>query len=101
MTAPSQSRLILALGLLFSLPIVGAAVGGIVGGLIASGMGWDRIADVLGGLLAGAAVGLVTAIMLILRGPTVWVRRIAIVGLGLSMVLLILLAWRLRSLPSS
>lgn len=100
MTAPSQGRLILALGLLFSLPIVGAAGGGIVGRLVASGMGWDRMADALGGLLAGAAVGLVTAIMLVLRGPTIWVRRIAIAGLTLSLVLLIVLAWRLRSLPA-
>jgi len=36
-----------------------------------------------------------------MRGPEVWVRRIAMIGLGLSFVMLALLAWRLRSLPSS
>lgn len=39
----------------------GAAAGGVVARLFSTGMGWDRLADVLGGLMVGAAVGLATS----------------------------------------
>ncbi|MHB1328485.1 MAG: hypothetical protein ACYC2K_09810 [Gemmatimonadales bacterium] len=101
MTTRPQGRLVLVLGLIFSLPIVGAALGGIVASVAASGMGWDRIGDVLGGLMIGGVFGLITAVVLVRRGSAVWVRRTAVLSLGLAFAVLAYLAWRLSSSPSS
>ncbi len=53
---------------LLSMPVLGAAAGSIIAPRIGGGgMGWDQIADVLGGLAVGAAAGIVTAVVLMRR----------------------------------
>ena len=67
--APGWMSWLSAALLLAALPLLGGLSGGLVVTRLigTSGMGWDQLADTLGGVLAGGALGLVAGIVGVLR----------------------------------
>lgn len=89
-----------ALGVILgvSLTLLGMAVGALIAGQVSrGGMGWDGIADALGGMLLGAPAGLLLAILLArrLRVPTL--RLVTAVTGVLAASLLLIGVLRVRS----
>lgn len=78
--------------LVLGIPILGAAAGGIVAPRIgSSGMGWDQIADALGGVMVGGVFGLAIALLVIRRisepGLARAARLVGLVVIGLLVVM--------------
>ncbi|HYJ78736.1 MAG TPA: hypothetical protein VEW03_03965 [Longimicrobiaceae bacterium] len=84
-------RLLPGIGLAASLSLVGAAAGGLVGGrlLDGSGMGWNQLANMLGGMMVGGGVGLVAGVVL---ARTLEVRTLRRVAAGSCIAALLLIA---------
>ena len=82
----ASPRLFPALILVPCLTLVGIVAGLAVGSLVASGDGWDQLADTLGGMMLGALGGLVMAIVLVARLAVEPLRRIAWIALVLAVL---------------
>jgi uncharacterized membrane protein len=62
------NRTLSSVVVLLGMPVLGAVAGAIIAPRLgSSGMGWDDLADVLGGLFIGAVAGVVAAILLARR----------------------------------
>lgn len=71
--------------LLAALLLLGVLTGGLVATRVigTSGMGWDQIADTLGGVLAGAALGLAAGVVAVLKlgsSGRLWLAGGAVIG---------------------
>ena len=84
----------LASGTLFVVAVafLGLMVGAFLGGRVfASGMGWDRLADMLGGVALGAGSGLVFSLSMVKRLSVAKRIRWSLVAVGASALVVLLL----------
>lgn len=72
------ARALAGLLLVPSMLILGVAAGGAIASLTSSGMGWDRMADALGGIMIGAVAGPLAGIVAALRAPAGRLRALTI-----------------------
>lgn len=82
----ASPRLLPGLVLVPCMTFVGFAVGGTAGSLLASGHGWDRLADALGGVMLGGVAGLALAAVLTARLGVEALRRTAWITLVLALL---------------
>ena len=82
----ASPRVLPALVLVPCVTVVGIVVGGAVGRLVATGDGWDQLADALGGAMLGALGGLALAVLLVARLGVATLRRTAWVALALALL---------------
>ena len=87
-----SSRLLPGLALVASLPLLTAVAGGIIGSTLlgGGGMGWDELADFLGGMMVGGVLGLVAAVVL---ARTLQLRTLNRVAGGTCVAALLLVIW--------
>ena len=76
---------------LLSLPLLGAVAGGAVASSLSDQVGWDQLADFIGGAMAGLAVGVVLAAVLLMRAGSR--TRLIVASIGLALTLGVVLAF--------
>jgi len=92
----AQSKILPGIALGISMTFVGFLAGGLLGALFASGMGWDRLADTLGGVMLGTLIGFGTGIFLAVRLPVAQVKRAAWIAFLVALLLVGVLYVRQR-----
>jgi hypothetical protein len=76
---------------------LGIAAGVWIATLNPTGMGWDQLADALGGMLVGGFAGLCLAVIVITKLPASRLRMFTIATLAVTLTLWSALAFRARS----
>ncbi len=97
-----MSRRLSTAMVVLGLPIVGAAIGGYVGGQLSSGdMGFDQIGAVMGGLATGVLAGLIVAIALVRRLGDRMLHRIAVLTAAAVVTVSAVLYMRYRTVSDA
>lgn len=97
MTVRGHARFIMGLALSFASFVIGAATGAVITRMTSSGMGWDQLGDVLGGIAIGAVVGVLGAVLFARGARPALLRGVTITALAVAGVILIFLSMRARA----
>jgi hypothetical protein len=97
MKSERTARIVAGLLLVPCFLFLGLAAGVTIATLNSTGMGWDRLADAVGGMMVGAVAGLILALLVARHLPVAKLRTAAIASIAATLLVWSVLAVRARN----